>query len=118
MKPSFALPRAALAVVAILFLTLPATAARPAKAPAKVTGWLDWRGPQQNGTSLETGLPESWALGGTNDLWSLDLSGGGTPVLANGRVFAFGYQGVGPDLQEVLLCADAETGKKIWEHRF
>ena len=40
------------------------------KAPAAdVRGWLDWRGPAQNGTSLEKGLPDTWALGGTNDLW-------------------------------------------------
>src|SRR5215831_12820153 len=85
---------------------------------AEVRGWLDWRGPQQDGTSLEKGLPSTWALGGENDLWHIDLAGGGTPVIGNGKVFAFGYRGEGPDLQEVLLCADAETGKVLWEHTY
>src|SRR5438105_387857 len=106
-------------IAALAALTLLLAAARPTQpAPARVRGWLDWRGPQQNGTSLETSLPNTWVLGGTNDLWQIDLSGGGTPVIASGRLYALGYQGQGPDLQEVLLCADAETGKKLWERRF
>jgi outer membrane protein assembly factor BamB len=105
---------AALAALTVL-LVAPPTRSQPA---SRVTGWLDWRGPQQDGTSLEKGLPDTWALGGANDLWSIDLAGGGTPVIAGGRLYAFGYQGQGPDLQEVLLCADAETGKKVWERRF
>jgi outer membrane protein assembly factor BamB len=87
-------------------------------APARAAGWLNWRGPLQNGTSLETGLPDNWAPGGANDLWKIELAGGGTPVIANGKLYAFGYEGEGPDLQEVLLCADAQTGKKLWERRF
>src|SRR5438034_11808166 len=73
-------------------------------ASAAVQGWLNWRGPQHDGTSLDTGLPDRWTPGGTNDRWSYDLAGGGTPIIANGRVYAFGYQGEGPDLQEVLVC--------------
>lgn len=83
-----------------------------------VRGWLNWRGPQQNGTSLETGLPDRWALGGANHRWSIDLAGGGTPVIAGGRLYALGYEGEGPDLQEVMVCLDAETGRRVWESRF
>lgn len=85
---------------------------------AEVTGWLNWRGPEQTGVSRETGLPEAWKLGGINHRWAVDLPGGGTPVIAGGNVYAFGYTGQGADLQEVLVCADAETGKKKWERRF
>ncbi|MCW8133922.1 MAG: PQQ-binding-like beta-propeller repeat protein, partial [Planctomycetota bacterium] len=83
-----------------------------------IRGWLEWRGPQQNGTSLETNLPSEWVIGGKNDLWSYDLCGRGTPVVANGKVYAFGYRGEGSDQHEVLACIDAETGKKIWEKEF
>ncbi len=85
---------------------------------ADVKGWLDWRGPLQTGVSLETGLPSTWEPGGANDLWHIDISGGGTPIVAAGKVYALGYQGAGPDLQEVLFCANAETGKMLWQHRF
>src|SRR5258706_6016441 len=77
-------------------------------ARSDVRGWLDWRGPQQDGTSLEKGLPDKWELGGANDLWHIDISAGGTPVIANGNVFALGYRGSGQDLQEGLLCAYAQ----------
>src|SRR2546423_10682473 len=105
------LPTKVVALVVILAGAMPS-------ARADVRGWLDWRGPQQDGTSLEKGLPDKWTPGGENDLWHIDLSGGGTPVIANGKVYVFGYRGDGPDLQEVLLCADAETGKVRWEHAF
>lgn len=87
-------------------------------ASAEVRGWLNWRGPDQNGTSLERGLPDTWSPGGANHLWEVEISGGGTPVIGNGRLYGLGYQGQGPDLQEVVFCLDAETGRKIWEHRF
>lgn len=85
---------------------------------AQVRGWLNWRGPLQNGVSLEKNLPDTWEPGGANDLWQIDLPGRGTPVIANGKVYAFGYQGEGSDLQEVLVCLDAETGQKRWQQRF
>ena len=107
---------AAGAGIGIAAASLPALAA--ARAAAEVRGWLDWRGPEQAGVSRETGLPEKWTPGGANHLWTVDLPGGGTPVIADGRLYAMGYDGQGADLQEVLLCADAETGKKVWERRF
>jgi len=42
---------------------------------AAVDGWLNWRGPDQNGTSKETNLPDRWVLGGENDLWSMAWPG-------------------------------------------
>src|SRR5262245_16748160 len=93
---------AALAALTLLFL-IPRLESAPARrAAAAAGGWFDWRGPQQNGTSLEKGLPDTWTPGGANSLWEIPLSGGGTPVIANGRVYALGYRGQGPDLQEIL----------------
>ncbi len=84
----------------------------------EVRGWLNWRGPQQNGTSLEKGLPETWEVGGTSHLWDIDLKGRGTPVIADGQVYVWGYRGEHDDLKEVLACLDEATGKTIWEHSF
>ncbi|MCK6472278.1 MAG: PQQ-binding-like beta-propeller repeat protein [Planctomycetes bacterium] len=89
----------------------------PAK-PTAVTGWLDWRGPHHNGTSDEVNLPETWAPGGANHLWTADLPGRGTPVIADGRLYVLGYSGEGADLQEYLACVDPESGKVKWERRF
>lgn len=112
------IPVAAIAALLLMLAAWSAASAPRAEAGGRVTGWLHWRGPNQNGTSPETGLPDTWSPGGANHLWEIDLPGRGTPVIAGGRLYALGYRGEGADLQEVLLCADAATGRKIWEHGF
>lgn len=81
-----------------------------------VHGWLSWRGPQQNGTSLEKNLPDK--VDPKKPLWTADFPGQSTAVVANGRVYIMGYLGQGPELQESVACFDAETGKKIWEQGY
>src|SRR5712691_9030939 len=81
-------------------------------APAR--GWLSWRGPQQSGASVEKNLPEKIAI--QEALWTADIPGQSTPVIAEGKVYIMGYLGDGPDLEETLVCFDAETGKKLWQH--
>lgn len=93
-----------------------ASASSPAPG-SELRGWLSWRGPDQDGVSPETGLIEELAIDGKNHLWSYPISGRGTPVIANGRVFGLGYEGEGADTEEVLFCLDEKTGERIWEHR-
>src|SRR5947207_2331060 len=83
---------------------------------APVHGWLTWRGPNQNGASLETNLPDK--VDAAHPLWTAKLPGQSTPVIANGRLYIMGYVGDGPDLQEVLTCFDAETGKQLWQQSY
>jgi outer membrane protein assembly factor BamB len=80
---------------------------------AAVKGWLAWRGPAQNGTSLEKGLPDT--LDAAKALWAVDWPGQSTPVIANGKLYIMGYIDNGPDLQEGISCFDAETGKLLWQ---
>src|SRR5436190_22929772 len=83
---------------------------------APVTGWLAWRGPQQNGFSSEKSLPDK--VDPKNPLWVANFPGQSTPVIANGKLYIMGYLGEGPDLQEGIGCFDAETGQKLWQHLF
>lgn len=84
---------------------------------ADVTGWLNWRGPIQTGASLEAGLPDQ--LDAAKPLWTYDIQGAGTPVIADGLLYAFGYYGEkGEETQEALLCLDAATGEKKWQALF
>ena len=83
---------------------------------AGVQGWLSWRGPRQNGTSLETGLPDQIDV--KSPLWIAPFPGQSTPVIANGKLYITGYVGEGPDLQEGIACYDAETGEKLWEQLY
>ena len=83
------------------------------------SGWLNWRGPNQNGYSpAKVSLPDSLNLEGKEHRWTYPVRGAGTPVMADGRLYAFGFYGETGLVEETLLCLDAETGKKIWEHRF
>jgi outer membrane protein assembly factor BamB len=82
------------------------------------SGWLEWRGPDQNGSAREAGLPEQVAPTGGNLLWTADFPGKGTPVTADGHVYVTGYLGDGAELQEGLACYDAETGELRWRSMF
>src|SRR5437899_312070 len=91
-------------------------AAVPPTHAAPVHGWLSWRGPNQNGTSLEKNLPDR--IDANKPLWTADLPGQSTPVIANGHLYILGYVGEGPDLQEVIACLDAETGRPLWRQGY
>src|SRR5438105_1712 len=58
--------------------------ASPAATAAPIRGWLNWRGPQQNGSSLEKNLPDK--LQTKDALWVADFPGQSTPVIANGKL--------------------------------
>ncbi len=80
--------------------------------------WLSWRGPDQCGVSSETGLIDHVVVDGENHLWTLPLAGRGTPVIGNGRIYAFGYRGEGKDLREYLVCLDENSGEVLWERGY
>lgn len=80
--------------------------------------WPHWRGHAQNGSSTETGLPDSWEMNGKNHLWTADIVLRSTPVVMNGRVYAIGRTGKGISEQERVACFDAKTGDLVWEDTF
>ncbi|MEM9020460.1 MAG: PQQ-binding-like beta-propeller repeat protein [Planctomycetota bacterium] len=98
------------------------TATTPTNDP--VTGLLNWRGANQDGTSLQTGLPTKAVLEGegANLRWALDTPGRGTATIAEyadgPRLFAIGYPGGGADLLETLYCVDPETGEVLWQRGY
>ncbi len=76
--------------------------------------WAAWRGPYQNGVSLETGLTSSTK----NILWRIPYGGRSTPVIANGRLFAINLCGKGVTEEEQVFALDAATGKDLWHYKF
>lgn len=72
--------------------------------------WPAWRGPRNNGTSTETGLPAKWSQN-ENLKWRFTLPGPGpsTPVVTGDYIFLTAADG--DDL--VLLCLDT-SGKLRW----
>ncbi|NJL32285.1 MAG: PQQ-binding-like beta-propeller repeat protein [Phycisphaerales bacterium] len=85
---------------------------------AQVTGWLNWRGPQQTGESAETSLPSDFNA--ASALWTAPIHSRGTPVIAHtpqgDRLYLWGYTGEREKLREGLWCLDADTGKVLWQH--
>jgi outer membrane protein assembly factor BamB len=85
--------------------------------------WPTWRGPEHNGISRETGLPDKINLRGgkgSNVIWaSEELASRSTPIVMNGRLYLMCR--ADPETKregEKVVCADAATGKILWENRF
>ena len=84
------------------------------------SGWLHWRGPDRNGISpAKQKLVTDLSLNGPNHRWTFKAHGAGTPVIADGKVYAMCYYGeTGEDVIEAIVCLDLKNGAKLWEHRF
>jgi outer membrane protein assembly factor BamB len=74
--------------------------------------WPQWRGPERNGVSQETGLLKEWPKDGPKLLWKLDDLGAGysTPAVAAGRV----YLQTNTKAEESAVALDTKDGKQIW----
>lgn len=85
--------------------------------------WPMWRGPHQDNSSTETGLVDSWdpqGGEGSNLIWkSEELGSRSTPIVMKGKLYTLVRDQPGSEVEgEKVVCVDAATGKKIWEHRF
>jgi len=78
--------------------------------------WPQWRGPQRNGISKETGLLKQWPKEGPKLLWQRkDLgSGYSTPSVVGDRLYVINNQGMDNESVQALSVKD---GKEIWAVR-
>jgi outer membrane protein assembly factor BamB len=80
--------------------------------------WPQWRGPDRNGTSVETGWNPRALSEGAAVLWKVDLNLGYSSVgIMDDRVYAMGRTKESPS-KLALYCLDAATGKKLWQSLF
>ena len=80
-----------------------------------VTGepdWNQWRGPNRDGKSLETGLVDEFNESGPPLLWHAEGLGKGhsTVAITDGRIFTLGRRGD----SEQLIALDIEGGSELW----
>ena len=91
-------------------------------APATVvlsgSDWPEWRGPARTGVSTEKGLPEKWSPSGENLAWRVPYGGRSSPVVFGDHLYLQNTSGSGAEMQERLMCFNADTGKVLWEHRY
>ena len=80
---------------------------------AQAADWPQWRGPDRDGISSETGLLASWPPGGPKVVWRVNGLGVGYSSFAivGGKMYTQGQRGK----QEFVLALDVKTGNKLWE---
>src|SRR5207237_8872077 len=86
-------------------------------ASARAADWVHWRGPNQNGHSLEKGLPDSFdPVKKENVVWAAPYGGRSAPLVMDGRVYVMQGFGEGLGAAGRVVCVDEKTGKKLWEY--
>jgi outer membrane protein assembly factor BamB len=78
--------------------------------------WPQWRGPQRNGISQETGLLKEWPKEGPKLLWQVKEIGSGysTPAVVGERLFVLSNKGTDDEFVQAL---DVKDGKQLWSTR-
>ena len=83
---------------------------------ALAADWPQWRGPQRNGISNETGLLKEWPAEGPKLLWQLKEIGEGysTPAVVGDRLYVMSNKGKDDEFVQALSVDD---GKQLWSAR-
>ncbi|MFN2416952.1 MAG: PQQ-binding-like beta-propeller repeat protein [Pyrinomonadaceae bacterium] len=95
--------------LAALVLSLLCAAGSAAQTPAE---WPQWRGPNRDGLSKETGLLKQWPETGPQLAWKATGAGRGYSSLSasKGRLYTMGLRGE----REFVVAFDFKTGKEVW----
>ena len=80
---------------------------------AAAADWPDWRGPERDGISPETGLLAKWPAAGPPLAWTATGLGSGFASfsISNGMAFTQGQR----DGRQYVIALDEATGRKRWE---
>jgi outer membrane protein assembly factor BamB len=85
---------------------------QPVRSQSPTPDWTQWRGPNRDGHSAETGLLQEWPANGPPPLWRATGAGTGYSSFSssNGRLFTLGARAN----VEYVMAFDAATGKQLW----
>ena len=76
--------------------------------------WPQWRGPDKDGISRETGLLKEWPDGGPQVLWRVPLGEGFSGIsVVDKRIYSMFSEGD----DEFVICLNASNGEEIWRFR-
>jgi outer membrane protein assembly factor BamB len=78
--------------------------------------WPQWRGPERNGISNETGLLKEWPAEGPKLLWQREDIGEGysTPSIVGNRIYVLSNQGLDNEFVQAL---NVDDGEQVWAQR-
>ncbi|HET9524607.1 MAG TPA: PQQ-binding-like beta-propeller repeat protein [Pyrinomonadaceae bacterium] len=96
----------------VLLLVLSAVSVSFAQSAANNANWPQWRGPNRDGVSKETGLLKQWPAEGPPLVWKATGAGRGYSSfsVANGRLYTMGLR----DDREFVIAFDIANGKELW----
>jgi len=84
--------------------------------------WPQWRGPNRDGISSETGWLGNWPAAGPKILWKKEIGRGfATISVSNGRAYTMGNTAKSKsdaNQKDVVFCFDADTGREIWNYPY
>src|SRR5262250_1200562 len=106
-----------LATIAVIFLSfLAGSTTKSANMAASTSDWPQWRGPERNGISPESGLLKQWPKEGPKLLWQVNDIGDGysTPSVVGTRIYLMSNRGMENEFVQAL---STEDGKPIWTMR-
>lgn len=74
--------------------------------------WPQWRGPNRDGVSAETGLLARWPAAGPPLAWKVETLGSGYsgPAVVGARLYVMGSDAAG----EFVCAMRVETGQELW----
>ncbi|HEV3236952.1 MAG TPA: PQQ-binding-like beta-propeller repeat protein [Gemmataceae bacterium] len=74
--------------------------------------WPQWRGPNRDDVSQESGLLKEWPKEGPKLLWTCEEAGIGFsgPAIVGDRLYSMGSD----DKKEYIFAIDVKNGKKLW----
>src|SRR3954471_22890190 len=83
-------------------------------APATSLDWPQWRGPNRDGVSLETGLLKTWPKDGPRLAWEFDKAGLGYSSFSvvGDTLYTMGAASDQNGDEEFVLAINVETGKE------
>ncbi|MCS7016503.1 MAG: PQQ-like beta-propeller repeat protein [Gemmatales bacterium] len=102
--------------VSLFFVPSDFASQKPDLGSAQPFDWPQWRGPERNGKSRETGFLRAWPKDGPRLVWKASGAGRGYsgPSVSRGRLLTMGNLGTGREEREYVLCYDATTGQQLW----
>jgi outer membrane protein assembly factor BamB len=81
--------------------------------PVFAADFAEWRGPERNGESKETGLLQEWPKDGPKQVWQVTdiYSGFSTPTVAGDRIYLISNEGLE---NEFALALSTKDGSRLW----
>jgi outer membrane protein assembly factor BamB len=79
---------------------------------AGAADWPQWRGPERNDVSAETGLLKTWPTSGPPVLWTYSNAGVGYsgPAIVGSRLYVMGARGE----TEYVIAIEDHKGQQVW----